>query len=220
MRYNQPGMSIKPPETREVIWPFDEEIKASGWLRARDYGHVTLLCRKSQIRTPFLIAALVWLVLFAAVLILAAAFEVKNNGWSWPPVVLGALPFVGVYLVFFQPYVQSARSDRQRKKLGVAPTVWTFSKNGIHAQDTHAVHQMGWSLATNALITKRYVMLQLGGPLYHTFAASMFSSPSDWHNFRAAIIRNFIGCRGCKYDLHGTTSDACPECGKPIEDRA
>jgi len=98
--------------------------------------------------------------------------------------------------------------------------VWTFSKNGIHAQDTHAEHQIEWELATKALITKRYVMLQLGGQLYHTFAASMFDDPTLWHNFRAAIIRNFIGCQGCKYDLHGTTSDTCPECGKPIDNVA
>ncbi len=83
--------------------------------------------------------------------------------------------------------------------------------------DAHAEHQIQWALATKAIIAKRYVLLQLGGDLYHTFASSMFDTPTDWHNFRAGIIRNFIGCRACGYDLHGTTSDACPECGKPID---
>ncbi len=99
----------------------------------------------------------------------------------------------------------------------MAPTIWTFSKNGIHAKDSHSEHMLEWEIATKALITKRYVLLQFGGGLYHTFAVSMFDKPTDWHYFRTAIIRNFIGCRGCKYNLHGTTSDTCPECGKPID---
>jgi hypothetical protein len=79
---------------------------------------------------------------------------------------------------------------------------------------------MKWELATKAIVTKRYVLLGLGAGPYHTFASPMFDSPTAWRNFRIGIIRNFVGCQCCKYDLHGAVSDTCPECGKPIDSLA
>lgn len=75
---------------------------------------------------------------------------------------------------------------------------------------------MKWSLTKQAIITKRYVLLYLERKRFCLFASSMFDSPTAWHSFRTGIIRNFIGCRACKHDLHGTTADTCPECGKAI----
>lgn len=212
-----PNMVGVKPQDRDLIWPYNHEINASGWLRARDYGHATMLCRMSQQRPAFLIAALLLLTLFTVVLFASAVHSVRTKGWSWIPVLLGILPFVGAYLLFLEPYARSRRSDRLRRKHGVKPSQWVFSASGIHVADEHAEHQIKWSLATKAIITKRYVLLQLGGNQYHTFASPMFTTASDWRDFRLVIIRNFFPCRTCGYDLHGTTSDVCPECGKTID---
>ncbi len=198
------------------MWPYDREIKATGWLSARDYGHATMLCRKSQLRFPYLITGLVWLAIFAVFLEAAAAYQIHTKGWSWNAVLLIAVPFIGVFFLFIHPYIRSARTVRVRKQSGIPPSIWRFSANGIDVSDTHAEHHLQWSIANKAIVTKRYVLLALGSNHYHTFAFPMFESAEDWQDFRLAMIRHFIGCRSCGYDLHGTLSDTCPECGKPI----
>jgi hypothetical protein len=76
--YNQGNVAAKIPETREVIWPFDEQIKASGLLRVRDYGNATLLCRRSQMRMPFLLLALTLLAIF----IFLAYYAAIQRPWT------------------------------------------------------------------------------------------------------------------------------------------
>lgn len=208
-------MAAKAPETRDVIWPFDEAIKASGLLRARDYGNVILLCRRSQMRMPFLILALALFAIFVSLAIFAF-FTALRESWTWPLAVTMSLPFIAVYLVFIHPYISSWRSERIIRSAGIAPATWIFSQQGIQVKDDKTDTNLKWSLATRAIVTKRYVLLGLGAGPYHTFGSPMFDSPAAWRNFRTGIIRNFVGCRGCQYDLHGTVSDTCPECGEAI----
>ncbi len=212
MRYNQPGMSIKPPETRDAIWPFDDEIKASGWLRARDYGHASLIRGRVRVRTPFWIISVPLLVI---VEILGIVLFVDDI--SWQGIILPALPLIAIYFAFIHPYVSSWYLIRKHQASGMSCGTWTFSREGIRYKSDEYDTLMKWSLVKQAIITERYVLILLDRTNSHLFASPMFDSPTDWHNFRTAIIRNFIGCRGCKYDLHGTTSDTCPECGKPID---
>jgi len=212
-------MAAKPPDSRDVIWPFDVEIKASGLLRVRDYGHATLLCRRSQMRIPFLILVIILFLIFVALAIFAC-FTAFTQHWTWPLVITMALPIIAVYLVFIHPYVTSCRSLKKFRSAGIDPAIWIFSQHGIQIEDDQSDTNLKWSLATRAIVTNRYVLLGLGTEPYHTFASSMFDSSTAWHNFRTGIIRNFVGCRGCKYDLHGTVSDTCPECGKPIDSLA
>lgn len=202
------------PEIREVIWPFDDEIKASGLLRARDYGHAALLIRRSQIRTPLLVVALVLFAIF----VFLAYFAAIQESWTWSSVVIITLPFIAVYLVLIHPYISSWRFVSRFRASGVEPETWTFSQQGIQFENDQSDSRFKWSLVTKVIVTKRYVLLQLGGGLYYTFALPVFDSNMSWRNFRIGIIRNFIGCRGCKYDLYGTDSDTCPECGHEIDD--
>jgi hypothetical protein len=210
-------VAAKTIETRDVIWPFDEQIKASGLLRVRDYGNATLLYRwsemRSQMRMSFLLLELALLAMF----IFLSCFAVLQKPWDWPAVGLCTLLITAVYLVFVQPYAASWRSIKRIRSAGIDPTKWTFSWQGIHIEDDHSDTNLKWDLVTQAVVTTRYVLLGLGTGPYHTFASPMFSTQSDWHNFRSAIIRNFVGCRACGYDLRGTVSDTCPECGKPID---
>lgn len=212
-------MAAKPTETRDVIWPFDGEIKASGLLRVWDYGNATLLYRRSQMRMPFLILALALFAIFVCLAIFAY-FTVLRESWTWPLAVTMSLPFIAVYLVFVHPFISSWLFVRKFRAAGVNPGKWTFLRQGIQYEDGQLDICLMWSVATRAITTNRYVLLELGEGTYHTFESSMFGNSTDWHKFRVAIIRNFVGCRGCKYDLHGTASDTCPECGKPIDSAA
>ena len=44
-----------------------------------------------------------------------------------------------------------------------------------------------------------------------------FSGAEDWITFRREVQRRLGKCVKYKYKLHGTTGDACPECGTIIQ---
>jgi len=137
---------------------------------------------------------------------------------NWQNLTPLAWFFVGlVYFFLIHPYVTNWYRIRRFRSAGKIPGTWTFSRQGTNYKDSEADVHFKWSVVGQVIVTKRYVLLPLGTMPCHVFASSMFENTAAWHNFRIGIIRNFVGCRGCKYDLYGTDSDTCPECGKPID---
>ncbi|MEZ6192298.1 MAG: YcxB family protein [Phycisphaerales bacterium] len=181
-------------------------------LRMKDYGFATIAWNRSQIRGPFLIGFII-LCIFATIL---AVWGFIEQGFSYSLLFL-YLPGWGIYRGLIRPFLESWWALRKLHKLGFKPADWTFSADGIRIVSEQTDSLLQWSVVTKSLITADYVLLQLSGGSYHTFACSMFETPVDWHDFRSALIRNFIGCRACGYDLRGTQSDRCPECGLVIE---
>lgn len=177
-----------------------------------DYGNAAVISRRFRIRLPFLIAALIGL----AFVMVGSTLVLIIEGFTLTSIALAAVPLAVIYLSVIGPYTQSWSTLRRLRAAGFEPALWTFSQVGIRICDAQSDTQIKWSYPSKAIVTKQYVLLYLGKQ-FHTFAAPMFTTPTDWHNFRTAIIRNFIGCRSCGYDLHGTTSDSCPECGKPVD---
>ncbi len=204
------------PETRGVIWPFDDEIKASGLLRVRDYKDMYMACLRQSLwqkQKPLLFAATLISTLYVTVpLTIGAKF-----GWQWWHLVVPVVAVLAVYRWIIHPYVMGRRQLRRLHANGKAPGAWAFSQVGIQHVGSETDLRLNWNLVTRAVVTKRYVVLRIGQGDFHVFTTYMFATPTDWYNFRTGIIRNFIGCRACGYDLYSMESDTCPECGKAID---
>lgn len=181
-------------------------------MRARDYGNGAWIRRTLRIRTPYFIANLVTLLLLG----LAGICLLLQSGRMFEGALVAALLMALMYRPLVHPYITSWHILRKFRSADNTPGIWKFSQAGIICIDNQTHSKLDWSVVSKTIVTRRYVMLQFRTDSFHIFASPMFTTPADWHNFRVAIIRNFIGCRACGYDLHGTTSDTCPECGKTI----
>ena len=137
-------------------------------------------------------------------------------GWQWWHIAILLLIVTLAYHYLLWPYIRGWRAVRKLKSSGKEPGVWAFSGEGIEFKNSASQIQLKWNNVRFASVTRHYIMLNIGA-IVVIMSPSMFKTNDDYRCIRAILIRNFGICRACGYDLHGTSSDTCPECGKSID---
>lgn len=127
--------------------------------------------------------------------------------WWHSTWTMGLLPYATpVVALFWAVGLVAATRARHRVPTGVRLTAWT-AVAAAYATFTLVKHLLDFRFAHVSTVE-----------LWTTTAAASLSTSSAlvaWSawRFRATLLPGF--CAGCGYDLQGTRSERCPECGTP-----
>ncbi|QDU35159.1 hypothetical protein KS4_32390 [Poriferisphaera corsica] len=110
------------------------------------------------------------------------------------------------------------KSQLTNSRLVHIPSAVIIDEDAIAWYDDRIYIRLIWSAFSNIYFRKDIIYFRSADD-FIVLPRRFFASNDDWLNFRLKLYREIRDCAKCEYDLTGSESLTCPECGDHLLDQ-